>query len=138
MQGELNMSPNLIFLVALVLFLNVPGLVIGYALGYQNQLTPCIVAKFGWAEGAEQDIHNALLGGSLMLGMTIGAVTGGVMMQIGRRKSMFICLAIGLVGNFCTIDIHNFTLIIFGRFLFGVSSGLYSSIVPKMFAETIP
>ena len=73
-----------------------------------------------------------------MLGMTIGAVSGGVMMKIGRRRSMFICLVIGLAGNFFTIAIHNFPMIIIGRFLFGISSGLYSSIVPRMFAETIP
>lgn len=73
-----------------------------------------------------------------MLGMTLGAVSGGVMMKIGRRKSMFVCLAIGLVGNGITFDIHSFALIIIGRFLFGISAGLYSSIVPRMFAETLP
>lgn len=73
-----------------------------------------------------------------MLGMTIGAGTSSVIMKIGRRKSMFICLAIGLVGNLLTIDITRFWLIVFGRFLFGLSAGLYSSIVPKMFSETIP
>lgn len=138
MIGDLDMSANRGFLTTIILLLNLPGLVIGYALGYQNQLTPCINAKFAWAEGYETDIHNSLLGSSIMLGMTIGAVSGGVMMKIGRRKSMFICLVIGLAGNFMTIDINNFAMIIIGRFLFGISSGLYSSIVPKMFAETIP
>ena len=59
-------------------------------------------------------------------------------MQIGRRRSMFICLVIGIIGNFCTISIHNFIMIVFGRFLFGFSVGLYSSIVPRMIEETIP
>ena len=138
MLGDLNMSANRGFLAALVIFLNIPGLLVGYALGYQNQLTPCFEAKFGWADGFDKAIHNSFLGGSIMLGMTLGAVTGGIMMKIGRRRSMFICLAIGLTGNLCTIDIHSFELIIFGRFLFGISAGLYSSIVPKMFNEIIP
>lgn len=138
MLGDLNISANRSFLLSLIFLLNIPGLLVGYALGYQNQLTPCFEAKFGWADGFDKAIHNAFLGGSIMLGMTLGAVTGGVMMKIGRRKSMFICLTIGLIGNFCTIDIHSFVLIIVGRFLFGISAGLYSSIVPKMIAETIP
>ena len=70
--------------------------------------------------------------------MTIGAITGGVLMKIGRRKSMFICLAIGLCGNSLTVDIDSYWLIIIGRLLFGISAGLYSSIVPKMMSETIP
>ena len=80
----------------------------------------------------------AFLGSSVILGMTLGAISGGILMQIGRRRSMFICLLIGIVGNFCTMSIHNFLMIMFGRFLFGYSVGLYSSIVPKMFEETIP
>ena len=74
----------------------------------------------------------------MILGTAIGAVSGGVLMKIGRRRSMFICLAIGLAGNSLTIDIDSFWLIMVGRLLFGASAGLYSSIVPKMMAETIP
>lgn len=51
MLGDLNMSANGDFLFALVLFLNIPGFIVGYALGYQNQLTPCFEAKFGWVDG---------------------------------------------------------------------------------------
>lgn len=120
MNGDLNMSANKSFLTAIIIFLNIPGLIIGYCLGYQNQLTPCFEAKFGWKIGEDQAIHNAFLGGSIMLGMTIGAVMGGVLMKIGRRKSMFICIVVGTIGNLCTLDIHSFYLLILGRFLFGV------------------
>ena len=136
--GGLNMTANPGFLIAMVVFLNIPGLIVGYVLAYQNQLTPCFEAKFQWKKGQDAAIHNALLGASVVLGMTVGALSGGILMKIGRRKSMFICLALGLIGNGLTIDIHSFWLINAGRFLFGVQAGLYSAIVPKMFAETIP
>ena len=70
--------------------------------------------------------------------MTLGAVSGGVLMQIGRRDSLFVCLTIGAVGTLTTLDINSFALINIGRFLFGFSSGLYTSITPKFLGETIP
>ena len=79
-----------------------------------------------------------MLGGSAMLGMTLGAVTGGRLMQIGRRKSMFILLVIGVAGNLITINIDSFPMLLTGRFLYGFASGSYTSIVPKMMEETLP
>ena len=36
MLDDLNMSANPGFLWAIVLILNIPGFIVGYALGYQN------------------------------------------------------------------------------------------------------
>ena len=58
-------------------------------------------------------------------------------MVIGRRKSLFICIFLGLIGNSITM-IWNYYLILFGRFLFGISTGLLSAIIPRYIQETIP
>jgi len=101
-------------------------------------LTPCFEAKFGWKTDSDKAIHNSLLGASLILGMTLGALSGGILMRIGRRKSFFIICLIAITGNCTTIYIANFYVVILGRFIFGFSSGLFSSIAPKFMEESIP
>ncbi len=69
--------------------------------------------------------------------MTIGAIVGGILMKIGRRKSLIIICIIGIIGNLITFNFY-LTTILIGRFIFGFSTGLSSSIVPRMIEETIP
>jgi len=38
----------------------------------------------------------------VVLGMTIGAVSGGSLMKIGRRKAVIIACSFGIVGNVIT------------------------------------
>ena len=58
-------------------------------------------------------------------------------MVIGRRKSLFICIVVGIIGNSVTM-IFKYPFLIIGRFLFGISTGLFSAIVPRYVKETIP
>jgi len=62
--------------------------------------------------------------------MTIGAITGGLIIKIGIRKAIFISIAIGFSGISITM-ILKFWVLLVGRFLFGLSVGLFSSIIPK-------
>ena len=78
-----------------------------------------------------------MLGTTLVLGMTLGAVTGGKLMKIGRRRAQFINIFVGLAGAGITME-FNLTTILIGRFLFGFSSGLFSSTVPRYIEETVP
>jgi len=71
-----------------------------------------------------------VLGAAIILGIAIGALGGGKLMFIGRRKSLFICIVIGIIGNSITMIFYYPTIII-GRFLFGVSTGLFSAIIPR-------
>ena len=59
------------------------------------------------------------------MGMTIGAVLGGMIMKIGRRKAILISNFIGLIGLAITL-VENFNVILVGRFVFGFSVGLKS------------
>lgn len=78
------------------------------------------------------------MGSCLILGMALGACTGGIIMQIGRRKTIFICIAIGVTGNLLTANIHSFAMINIGRFLYGYASGVYTAVIPKYYSETLP
>ena len=131
------MSANKCYLFSLLCLCLGPGFQAGYVVSYQNQLATLFEVKFGWT-GTDKDVREALLGGAVMLGMTIGALIGGILMKIGRRRSMFICLAIGIAGNLISIKIDNFYMLTGGRFLYGLSSGLYTPIIPKFLEETLP
>ena len=95
-----------------------------------------INAKMGWDED-KADVMQAYIGSSVVLGMTIGAVGGGALMKIGRRKAILITCVVGLAGNLVTMNLSYWNLII-GRVLFGFSVGLFSSICPRFNEETIP
>lgn len=152
-EKELNWDPNWWYLAPFVFLINVNGILLGYAMAYSNPLTKTIDLKFEWGDDVEGD-YQGLLGGAITLGMTLGAVTGGLVMKIGRRKSLFYCAFIGIVGTGITITPvfkpdnpdgsndtdfkYNFTIFMVGRFLFGLSVGLFSSICPRYLEETIP
>ena len=59
-------------------------------------------------------------------------------MKIGRRKAVIIVNLLGVVGCVITVTELDYTKILIGRFLLGLSVGLISSICPKMLEETIP
>ena len=73
----------------------------------------------------------------MVLGCSIGAVSGGILMKIGRRNGIFIAIFIGLIAN-CISLYFTLYAILLGRFLFGLSAGLFSSIVPRYVEETVP
>ena len=73
----------------------------------------------------------------MTFGMTVGAVCGGMLMKKGRRKSQFVCFAIGIVGvGICIIK--NVYAFIVGKLLFGLSVGLISSTCPRFVEEMVP
>ena len=72
-----------------------------------------------------------------MLGMAIGALTGGKLMTIGRRISIIICDVIGIIGASITLY-FNYPAMIAGRFVLGISAGLISSIIPRYIEDTVP
>jgi MFS family permease len=69
--------------------------------------------------------------------MTLGAVTGGKVMNIGRRNAMFVSIIIGMSGVSITM-IFNFYAILIGRFLYGFSAGMFTAISSRFVEETVP
>ena len=69
--------------------------------------------------------------------MTFGAFGGGLLMNYGRRRAIIVSLFIGFIGNLVTFRL-NFYLIMIGRFMFGLSTGLFSSTVLRFINETVP
>jgi len=45
---NLDKSTNKLFLTVFLITMNIPGILIGYSMGYSNQVTPCFNVKFNW------------------------------------------------------------------------------------------
>ena len=72
-----------------------------------------------------------------MLGMTVGAVSGGRLMKIGRRKAILVSCVFGIAGVATTYFL-SFQNLLIGRLLYGFSTGLFSSMCPRFLEETVP
>lgn len=132
------MSANVPFIASFAFFINVTGVLLGYAMAYSNQVTSLLNAKLGWYHDENLATQKqALIGTSVVVGMTIGAVMGGSLMKIGRRRAVLLSCTFGIVGNIIT-GYLSFTNLIIGRLLFGFSVGLFSSICPRFQEETYP
>jgi len=83
----------------------------------------------GWV-GSQQNLNQGALGAAVILGIATGALGGGKLMIIGRRKALYVSILLGIIGNSITM-ILNYPCIILGRFIFGISTGLFSAIVPR-------
>ena len=78
-----------------------------------------------------------MLGATVVLGLTFGALAGGKLMMIGRRRAMILSILLGFIGISITM-IWSFKVILVGRFLFGLSAGMFSAIIPRYVEETVP
>lgn len=136
---NLDMSADVCYLTAFMFVVNFLFMLSGYVVSYQNQLTKCFEIKFGWSED-EKAWKNSILGAVAIIGLTIGCLSGGSLMKIGRRQSLIIAIGIGMfgVGITASVFLLNFPLLLVGRSIFGFSSGLIASIVPKYIEETVP
>jgi MFS family permease len=71
------------------------------------------------------------------LGSALGALFGGPMMAIGRRRCIILTNILVIAGSLiCLVD--DFYIFLIGRVLFGASAGLFSLFCPKFLAETSP
>ena len=131
------MSSNKCYLFWFVLTINLTGIIHGYSASYYNQAIDLINVKLGYTNSDQSDVMDAYLGSCVIFGMMIGSLSGGILMKIGRRRSLMLACLLGIVGVLMTWYM-SFYMLLSGRILFGISTGLFSCIGPKFVEETIP
>lgn len=108
----------------------------GWAISGNNQTANILAAKFGWSED-ETQFYNSLINVSSVVGMGIGSLSGGLIVPIGRRKTLLYFNAISIV--FVGMQLYlNVFMIAAGKLLFGVCVGVINIAAPKMLDETVP
>ena len=71
------------------------------------------------------------------LGATLGAFLGGPLSIGGRRRGILLANILVLLGCGVTL-IPNTIPVCVGRFFYGISSGIFSFLVPKFINEVSP
>ena len=77
------------------------------------------------------------MGSSGILGMALGAISGGKIVKVGWKKSYLIGCFIGLIGVGISV-IETIPTILVGRLIFGFACGIHSISVPRYMEEVIP
>lgn len=80
----------------------------------------------------------SLIASIIGLGAALGALISGLMVNnLGRRKTLFLSDLFMIVGVFCTI-IENFEFLLIGRLIEGITIGIYSVATPIYTLEMCP
>ena len=82
------------FMITLIL----GSLHVGFSMASANQLAALFNAKYGWVTPADKSLNQSLIGSSVVVGLSCGALSGGKIISIGRRKTQIIFNVIGMVG----------------------------------------
>lgn len=92
-----------------------------------------------------KDGNNLLLASIVsifLVGGAIGSLCGALIAdRIGRKGSFMICNILFFIGSLCFLScrsLHSIGLIILGRFIVGLASGLTTSTVPMYLSEIAP
>mmetsp|Transcript_32703 Transcript_32703/g.28971 ORF Transcript_32703/g.28971 Transcript_32703/m.28971 type:complete len:477 (-) Transcript_32703:66-1496(-) len=86
---------------------------------------------------SSEDDFNSIVITAIPIGAAIGAFTGGIFANLGRRNAIFIANAIICIGAAITM-IFNFYALIGGRIILGFGMGLFTVLTPLFISETSP
>ena len=101
--NNLDVSVNKLYLGTIVAILNIPGILVGYCTSYSNQVEFVLDEKFNFDTDDKQLQAASWIGASITLGMTLGAVSGGRIIKIGRRRTLFLTICLGIIGLSITL-----------------------------------
>ena len=112
------------------------GFHLGFAVGCTNQLATLFNVKYGWDE-SQQSFYQSLIGSSVIAGMATGALAGGKIIIIGRRKTIIIMNMIGIFGVAMTM-VQELWMLLLGRIIYGLAIGICAVGLPRYVEEYIP
>ena len=78
-----------------------------------------------------------MIGSSFILGLSIGSILGGKFVSYGRRKVLIIVNILCAFSVIPTLFLNLWSICV-GRFLYGLFSGMFLVLGPKMLDENIP
>jgi len=127
-------SSNKVWRVCLVASLG--SFVFGYNVGVVNSTLGVVASVFSW--GNHKSILTALVAGSMPFGAMVSSVfSGNLSNKIGTRGALMVSNLITLLGAVVTVIPFTVSFGI-GRFISGLSVGIYATLVPLYINETAP
>jgi MFS family permease len=75
----------------------------------------------------------------MIVGQWLGSGIAGKLMRESRRRALLVSIILGVFGCLMTlINVKIFWLLNFGRFLYGISSGIGSVVTPRFIEDFTP
>ena len=99
-----------------------------------NMINDILEFEYGYDSPA---LQKGVLTGIMMFGATIGSVLSGPLVKLGGRKGLVVSDAIAIIGTLLFIA-KNYYACVVGRFICGLSVGIYSSLCPAYIASLSP
>lgn len=110
---------------------------IGWVIAGNNQPANVMKVKLGIKDKDEWTTKNAIITGSSVLGMSIGAFIAGAIVANGRRKFLIIFGVVGILFTGLTLIVNLYAIVI-GRFMHGLATGVFMTGAPRILDETVP
>ena len=127
-------NPNRVWRMCLTASLG--SFAFGYNAGVVNSTLEVLAVVFNWGDYTE--ILTAVIAGVMPFGAMISSIlAGNLSNRIGTRRALMISNFITLIGAVITIVPFTLTFGI-GRFVSGLSVGIYATLVPLYINETSP
>ena len=124
------------FLVPFTLYLGLSALQFGHAFTATNAVIPALKIQQSWP-AEQEDLYMTLLTSSSIVGLSIGCLAGGLIIQGGRRRTIIQFNALGIVA--CALcAVNQFEVICVGRLIFGLVAGAIITASAKTIEETVP
>ena len=107
-----------------------------FSIAGNAQTTTIFQAKFGWTED-ETMFYNTIISASAIVGMFVGCICAGKLIQKGRRRGAVIANSLAIIGAGTTM-VGTIPFLALGRFSNGVAAGIYNVTFSKMVLENMP
>lgn len=124
------------FIIGLFFTVSIGTTQFGYMIGSWNSASEGYSKKFKWDEKEIKD-RLMIVQTVTLLGASTGALFSGPFSYLGRWRCIMIANAILILGSLITF-IESFTFLLVGRFIYGLSSGIFSVYCPKFISEVAP
>jgi MFS family permease len=95
-----------------------------------------MAAKFGWSDDQTR-FYNTFINFAAQLGLAVGCTLGGVIINMGRRKTILIFNLVSAISVVLSL-VLSIPAILIGKLVFGVCAGILNTACPKYIDETVP
>jgi len=124
------------YLLGLLLTIVIGTIQFGYSIGSWNAANEPYAILNDWDHDALLR-NNAIIQTATSIGSALGALGAGQIAHFGRWKCMMICNLFVILGCLLTF-LPQFSVVIFGRVLYGMAAGGFSVFCSKYISETAP
>ena len=124
------------FLLSFIFVIGLGSIQFGYSISVFNPLQQAFNVFLEWPDD-KKDLYQSLITAMCSTGAAIGAFGSGYFSKYGKKRVIIAANLFVVVGLSITM-IEDTIVIIIGRFIYGISAGIFSVYVPGFINEICP